>query len=350
MPPSGPPRLVHVSELENENRSLSLLSRSENYVNGTNLPPIDLHNRQKGDGMLDMTSSLPLTQPQAAQHVPLAQDLSVNSFGNYQGEVNDAAEFHSKIKIPDICRPISPDEFSNSPGSLTVAFSGCSSSNENSGDEEGPEPLNLSSTSQPPARESRESSPSGLGQLGGRRKGIPHKLRHKFCLNMGKDSYEYLGDGTSAQNKQNDNRSKASGPAPLLDNADGIDEFSDSDMSMSSTFSASSATGVHHGKCSKNADPKYLERRKRNNLAARKCRENRRLMNMMRAAKSGILETENSRLKDELNNLAAEVNNLKQMIEKKNEAKAKGHNFEPPPMNILKTTSQVTSNGTEAAT
>ena len=349
IPVARPPRLVHVSELQEGTHSMSLLTRSENYVNETNLPPIDLQNRQQDDGMLDMTS-LTLSQPQAAQQLPVvAQDLSVTSFGSYHGESNDAAEFHSRIKIPDICRPISPDELSNSPGSLTVAFSGCSSSNENSGDEDGPEPLNLSSTSLPPARESRESSPSGLGQLGGRRKGIPHKLRHKFCLNAGKHTYEYLGDGAIDQNKHNKIRNKTnvdpSGPAPLLDNADGIDEFSDSDVSMSSTFSSSSAA-----RYSKNdTDPKYLERRKRNNLAARKCRENRRLMNMMRAAKSGILENENSRLKDELNNLAAEVNNLKQMIEKKNEAKAKGENFEPPPLETIQAP-QVTTNGTEAAT
>ena len=349
IPVARPPRLVHVSELQEETRSVSLLTRSENYVNETNLPPIDLQNRHQDNGMLDMTS-LALSQPQAAQQLPVvAQDLSVPSFGNYQGESNDAAEFHSRIKIPDICRPISPDELSNSPGSLTVAFSGCSSSNENSGDENGPEPLNLSSTNLPPARESRESSPSGLGQLGVRRKGIPHKLRHKFCLKSGKHTYEYLGDGASDQNKHNEIRIKSnvdpSGPAPLLDYADGIDEFSDSDVSMSSTFSSSSAARYSKN----NADPKYLERRKRNNLAARKCRENRRLMNMMCAAQSGILENENSRLKDELNNLAAEVNNLKQMIEKKNEAKAKGENFEPPPIETIQAP-QVTTNGTEAAT
>ena len=351
IPVTRPPRLVHVSELQEENHSLSLLTRSENYINERNLPPIDLQNRQQDDGMLDMTS-LPLSQPQAAQQLPIvAQDLSVTSFGNFQGESNDAAEFHSRMKIPDICRPISPDELSNSPGSLTVAFSGCSSSNENSGDEDGPEPLNLSSASLPPARESRESSPLGLGQLGGRRKGIPHKLRHKFCLNGGKHTYEYLDleDGASDQNRHNEIRNKTSadpsGPAPLLDYADGIDEFSDSDVSLSSTFSSSSAAMYSKN----NADPKYLERRKRNNLAARKCRENRRLMNMMRAAKSGILENENSQLKDELNNLAAEVNNLKQMIEKKNEAKAKGENFAPPPLKPVQTP-QVTTNGTDAAT
>ena len=349
----GPPRLMHVSEIPRHEHPVSLLTtRSENhYNNQSNLPPVDLQNSHRGDGMLDMTS-LPLSQPQAAEpHLAMAQNLNSTPFRSYHGESNDAAEFHSRMKVPDICRPISPDELSNSPGSMTVAFSGCSSSNENSGEEDGPEPLNLSSTSHP-TRESREASPSGLGQLGGRRKGIPHKLRHKYCMNTDKDTFEYIGDGTSP-NKQTRGKSEkanaanASAAAPLLDQADGLDEFSDSDVSMSSAFSSSSAIGGYNH--SKNTDRKYLERRKRNNLAARKCRENRRLINMMRAAKSGILETENTRLKDELHNLAAEVNNLKQMIEKKNEAKAKGENFEPPPLETIQTT-QVTTNGTEAAT
>ena len=344
MPVPGPPRLMHVSELSDHHRPVSFLAtRTENYNNQSNLPPVDLQNNH-GDGMLDMTS-LPLSQPQAVEpHLTVAQNLNATPFGSYRGESNDAAEFHSRMKVSDICRPISPDEFSDSPGSLTVAFSGCSSSNENSGEEDGPEPLNLSSTRHP-ARESRESSPSGLGQLGGRRKGIPHKLRHKYCLNTENDTYEYTGDGSSQNNKRRDRSEKThaannSSAAPLLDNADGLDEFSDSDVG--STFSSSSYN-------SKNADPKYLERRKRNNLAARKCRENRRLMSMMREAKSGILETENSRLKDELHNLAAEVNNLKQMIEKKNEAKAKGECFEPPPFEKIRTT-QVTNGTTKDAT
>ncbi|XP_059146868.1 uncharacterized protein LOC131934766 [Physella acuta] len=64
-------------------------------------------------------------------------------------------------------------------------------------------------------------------------------------------------------------------------------------------------------------DPKYLERRRRNNEAARKCRENRKTLTKIREAKSDYLETENSKLRDELNSLQEEMKQLRELIEKK---------------------------------
>ncbi|XP_005108942.2 bromodomain-containing protein 4A [Aplysia californica] len=64
-------------------------------------------------------------------------------------------------------------------------------------------------------------------------------------------------------------------------------------------------------------DPKYLERRRRNNEAARKCRENRKALTKLREAKSDYLESENSKLRDELTSLQEEMKQLRELIEKK---------------------------------
>ena len=64
-------------------------------------------------------------------------------------------------------------------------------------------------------------------------------------------------------------------------------------------------------------DPKYLERRRRNNEAARKCRENRKALTKLREAKSDYLESENGKLRNELNSLQEEMKQLRDLIEKK---------------------------------
>jgi hypothetical protein len=97
----------------------------------------------------------------------------------------------------------------------------------------------------------------------------------------------------------------------------------------------SSSSGMHSGAehnpdDPKYMDPKYCERRRRNNLAAKKCRENRKVINEMRLTKSKLLETENSRLKKELRSLADEVSSLKELVEKKKMAIAKGEKFDLP--------------------
>ena len=248
----------------------------------------------------------------------------------------------SPLKVPDVCPPhISSDDSSNSPHSLTIAISGGSSSNDNSGDEGCDGPLNLATTSHHGGGEnSRESSPSSFGQsVAGRRKGIPHKLRHKYSV----ISEKLLTCSTPTDSQKAPVQSGASGHT--VPEHTEVNEDSDSDMSLSSSFSSSSAQALDGDIPSdRPRDVKYFERRKRNNMAARKCRENRKVLNQIRISKSAVLETENTRLKEELTSLSAEVNNLKQMIEKKQEAKARGEPFSLP---AAQTTTP--TNGTGAA-
>ena len=67
----------------------------------------------------------------------------------------------------------------------------------------------------------------------------------------------------------------------------------------------------------KHLDPKYLERRRRNNEAARKCRENRKNLTRLREAKSEYLESENSKLRTELESLQEEMKQLRELLDKK---------------------------------
>lgn len=64
-------------------------------------------------------------------------------------------------------------------------------------------------------------------------------------------------------------------------------------------------------------DVKYVERRRKNNEAARKCRENRKQITKIREVKSGYLESENGKLKDELVGLQEEMRELRDLLEKK---------------------------------
>ena len=77
-------------------------------------------------------------------------------------------------------------------------------------------------------------------------------------------------------------------------------------------------------------DPKYFERRRRNNLAARKCRENRKQMSTKRLEKSETLENENVKLKEEVQSLSEEIYNLKDLIDKKKQASERGESFQVP--------------------
>ncbi len=246
----------------------------------------------------------------------------------------------SPLKVPDVCPPhISSDDSSNSPHSLTIAISGGSSSNDNSGDEGCDGPLNLATTSHHGGDNSRESSPSSFSHsVAGRRKGIPHKLRHKYSV----ISEKLLTCSTPPNTQKVPVQSGASGHT-IPDQSE-VNEDSDSDMSLSSSFSSSSAQAPDGDvPPDRHKDAKYLERRKRNNMAARKCRENRKVLNQIRISKSAVLETENTRLKEELTSLSVEVNNLKQMIEKKHEAKARGEPFSVPSQTTT------TTDGTGAA-
>ena len=68
-------------------------------------------------------------------------------------------------------------------------------------------------------------------------------------------------------------------------------------------------------------DVKYVERRKRNNEAARKCRENRKHLTKLREVKSDYLVNENGKLKDELTGLQDEMRELRDLLEKKRQTR-----------------------------
>lgn len=93
-----------------------------------------------------------------------------------------------------------------------------------------------------------------------------------------------------------------------------IDE---SDTTETSLLNDDLSTPSSIGKYRCQIDPKYSERRQRNNEAARKCRENRKMAMRVRTARTNLLEVENDKLKNELLNLSDEVKNLKQLIETK---------------------------------
>ena len=71
-------------------------------------------------------------------------------------------------------------------------------------------------------------------------------------------------------------------------------------------------------------DKRYVERRRKNNEAARKCRENRKRLTKIREVKSGYLESENGKLKEELTDLQVEMKQLREMLEKKQKQQNRG--------------------------
>lgn len=71
------------------------------------------------------------------------------------------------------------------------------------------------------------------------------------------------------------------------------------------------------GKRYRSDHERYMERRRRNNEAAKRCRANRRAMFEYRYQRAQELENENARLKDEMRQLNRELNELKEMLAKR---------------------------------
>jgi len=283
---------------------------------------------------------------------------------------NEAVRFHSQMKAQDIYQPISPVSSEGSPHSLTISFS-----NSDTSDTEGthirkgnfmrsPSQGNIS---QPISDEQAAYEYMSRAR---ERKGIPHKLRHKMGGSTFDDFYQNTADTEQSTEPTQAGQSVARNT--------GGPSISDSGLSGSFSINgtqlqhgqpglpASVAARMHHGLPgaghentsyqnnffmtssvslnntegkSPEESVKYIIRRQRNNLAARKCRENRKFLNKMRLAKADVLESENTRLKDEIGSLSAEVSNLKQLMEKKREAEAKGEKFELPPLDDMEETS-----------
>ncbi|KAK3091243.1 hypothetical protein FSP39_018225 [Pinctada imbricata] len=143
---------------------------------------------------------------------------------------------------------------------------------------------------------------------------LPHKLRHKMPTEFGSftSSGSYSSPVINGLAQLSEIALAQSSPMPLLKKSKHDDSYSSNGQGSDSG----------NGKRSM-LDPKYVERRRRNNEAARKCRENRKTLTKIREAKSGYLETENNKLRSELEQLHSEMQHLKEMIDKKRETGSK---------------------------
>ena len=141
---------------------------------------------------------------------------------------------------------------------------------------------------------------------------VPLKLRYKLLSSRNADRSTSVED--EALGYGGDYGGDYSGDACGGDGGDMVDSADDS----------------HEG----STDVRYMERRRRNNMAARKCRENRKMLNNLRVAKSGILENENSKLKMELHCLTSEFSTLNELLERKKYAESVGEQFVLPPLDV----------------
>ncbi|XP_061181767.1 nuclear factor interleukin-3-regulated protein-like isoform X1 [Saccostrea echinata] len=138
---------------------------------------------------------------------------------------------------------------------------------------------------------------------------LPHKLRHKVPMDFGAAFQSAaFGPMVNGLTQLSEIALAQSGPLPLVKKS----KLEDSDLSPRS------------GRMNQRSliDPKYAERRRRNNEAARRCRENRKSITRMREAKSDYLETENGKLRHELDTLQDEMKQLKDMIDRKKTLKS----------------------------
>lgn len=142
---------------------------------------------------------------------------------------------------------------------------------------------------------------------------LPHKLRHKSPA-------EYTSFAQSPGQYGSFTHSAAFGN-PLIN---GLAQLSEIALAQSGPLPLLKTTSTSSGRKSghkhnprSHIDPKYAERRRRNNEAARKCRENRKSLTMVREAKSEYLAGENGKLRDELDDLQDEMRKLKELIEQK---------------------------------
>lgn len=136
---------------------------------------------------------------------------------------------------------------------------------------------------------------------------LPHKLRHKVPVESKNQSYhpEYENYFLSGLTQLSEIALAQSNPLPLVKRPH-VDERNDA-----------SQLGSHYVNPRSMIDPKYAERRRRNNEAARKCRENRKTLTQLREVKSNYLENENGKLREELDMLQSEMKRLRDLVEKK---------------------------------
>lgn len=141
--------------------------------------------------------------------------------------------------------------------------------------------------------------------------GLPLKLRHKVSH-----------DSSTPESPPTTMPSYANGLAHLSDiallhsNRSSFDDYSPNSAMDSFKIRPRSYTNPRSL-----FDIKYVERRRRNNEAARKCRENRKQLTKLREVKSGYLENENGKLKEELMGLQEEMRELRDLLEKKRQTR-----------------------------
>ena len=138
---------------------------------------------------------------------------------------------------------------------------------------------------------------------------LPHKLRHKQPSENKNSSYsqEYGNYFLSGLTQLSEIALAQSSPLPLVKRTTPEDDRNDTNSSGSGQYMNPRSL----------IDPRYAERRKRNNEAARKCRENRKTLTQLREVKSNYLESENGKLRQELDVLSSEMKRLRDLVEKK---------------------------------
>lgn len=139
---------------------------------------------------------------------------------------------------------------------------------------------------------------------------LPHKLRHKQPTdNKNPSPFKDYGSSyyLSGLTQLSEIALAQSNPLSLLKRPSQEEERNDTNSSGSGNNSNPRAL----------IDPRYVERRKRNNEAARKCRENRKTLTQLREVKSSYLENENGKLREELDVLQGEMKRLRDLVEKK---------------------------------
>jgi len=179
------------------------------------------------------------------------------------------------------------------------------------------------------------------------RKDIPLKLRHKYYSSEIREAEQDpsmdrpWGHSESSMTSSYSSSTAASqSRAPSAHSSADSQRYSPSNTSQDDTAEAEPSNNHHQQNFSPEPqndadeidedDTRYIERREKNNMAARKCRENRRIVNELRVMKSQVLENENEKLKDELRNLSEEVHGLKRLIERKHQSDDNGDRFEQP--------------------
>ena len=231
-------------------------------------------------------------------------------------------------------QPLSPDRDSNdSPQSLKISFSaGASSSSDVSDNETSRNTATKKHYSGCASNVPNDRNPEPFIEKKSRsmaRKGMPVKLRHKITSVENENAQEEWDCETHQPHVSDELNGDNSDLYSQYPYGASLAHRSSSNTSSDDANSTASNSG------GKTLDPKYLERRKRNNMAARKCRENRKVLTDMRIAKANILESENTQLKEELRSLSTEICSLKEMLDKKKKALAKGETFELPPLDCL---------------